>query len=322
MPVGGMNTSVLGNILVRAEVWSTEIKEVLEDELIAQSYVDWMDEFPDGDQFNIPSIGEAEVDDYVEDGDIIYRPLDLGEFTFTITDYKSSGTYVTRKAQQNTFYMNQLVSGFVPKQSRALMVEVEQAIFECQDSSLRTGGQTPDNANVINGADHRFVGTGTNETMAPEDFAKAKYALTKANVPMSNLVAIVDPSVGYKLETLSNIANVSNNPQWEGIISSGLTTGMRFIRNVYGFDVYESNYLADANETIGGLTTAAGKANVMFSAVPDVLPFKGAWRQMPIVDAEFNKDKQRDEFVTTARYGLKLYRPENLVTVLTDTDQV
>ena len=158
--------------------------------------------------------------------------------------------------------------------------------------------------------------------IAPEDFAKAKYALQKANVPMTNLVAIVDPSVEYTLNTLSNLANVSNNPMWEGIIETGLSTGMRFTKNVYGFDCWVSNNLADANETINSVTTAAGKANVFFSAAPDVLPFKGAWRQLPMVDGEFNKDKQREEHVTTARYGLKLYRPENLVCVLTDTDQV
>jgi len=99
---------------------------------------------------------------------------------------------------------------------------------------------------------------------------------------------------------------------------------MKFVKNIYGFDVYTSNYLADANEQIdsAGPTTAAGKANLFFSAASDVLPFIGAWRQMPQVDSEYNKDFQREEYVTTARYGVKLYRPENLVVVLSDTDQV
>jgi len=320
--MAGMDTSTLTNAFIRAEVWSTELKEVLEDELIGMQWVDFMSEFPDGDQFNIPSLGQAEVDDYVENRDVEYTPLDVGEFTFTITEYKSSATYITRKAMQDTFYMNQIVSSFVPKQNRALMEAVELDIFQLQDADLKTGGQTTSNANIINGADHRFVGTGTNETIAPEDFAKALYALQKANVPMTNLIAIVDPSVEFKLSTLSNLANVSNNPKWEGVIAEGMSSGMRFTKNVYGFDVWTSNNLSDANETLGGLTTAAGKANVFFSAAPDVRPFKGAWRQLPMVDAEFNKDKQREEYVTTARYGLKLYRPENLVCILTDTDQV
>jgi hypothetical protein len=44
----------------------------------------------------------------------------------------------------------------------------------------------------------------------------------------------------------------------------------------------------------------------------------GAWRQMPEVDSEYNKDEQREEYVTTARYGVKLYRPEGLVVCLSD----
>jgi len=283
---------------------------------MAQSYVNWMTEFPDGDTFNIPSIGQAQVESYSENDAVTYAPLDTGNFQFSITEYLASGIYITEKAKQDMYYMNQLVSQFVPKQERAIMEQVESTILNLQSQ------QTASNLNNINGAPHRFVGSGTNEVITAADFAKARYSLKKANVPDTNLVAIVDPSVEYTINTLSNIVNVSNNPMWEGIVSSGIATGMRFVKNVYGFDVYVSNNLADANETISGVTTAAGKANLFFSAASDVLPFIGAWRQMPKVDSDYNKDKQRDEYVVTARYGVKLYRPENLVCVLTDTDQV
>ncbi len=310
-----MDTGNSGH-LIRSEVWSSQIKEVLEDELQGQSYVDWLTDFPDGTTFTIPSIGQNQVDDYVENDSVQYRALDTGEFQFTIGKYKSSGNYITNKAKQDAFYMSQLVSKFVPGQSRAIMETLETDIFALQSE------QTASGLNNINGAPHRFVGSGTNEVMAAADFAKARFSLKKANVPDTNLIAIVDPSVEYEMNTISNITNVSNNPRWEGIISSGIASGMSFIANIYGFDVYTSNYLADANETIDSVTTAAGKANLFFSASSDILPFVGAWRQMPQVDSEYNKDKQREEYVTTARYGVKLYRPENLVCVLTDTDQV
>jgi hypothetical protein len=302
--------------LTRSNVWSNELKMILEDELQATKYIRMLSDFPDGDTINIPSIGQATVDNYVEDQSVKYRAMDTGNFTFTINEYLSSATYITDKYKQDTFYMNELVSSFVPKQARAIMTHFETNVMALSAS------QTLSNANTINGAAHRFVGSGVNETIAIEDFAKARYALTKANVPMTNLTAIVDPSVEFALSTLPNITNVSFNPRWEGIVSTGISTGMKFIVNIYGFDVYTSNYLADANETIGGLTTAAGKANMFFSAASDVLPFVGAWRQEPRVESERNKDYQRDEFLTTARYGTKLFRPENLVVVLTDTDQV
>jgi hypothetical protein len=304
-------------LLTRQEIWSRELKDVLLDELMAQKYVRWLSEFPDGNTFTIPSIGEATVRDYVENSAVQYDALDTGEFQFSITEYLSSGTYITKQAMQDMYYMSQLVSSFVPKQRRALEEKLETDIL-----ALGESGQTATDTNTINGRAHRLVAQGTSNVIDVSDFALAKLALKKANVPMSNMVAVVDPSVGYTIETLTNLVNVSNNPMWEGIVSSGITTGMRFIRNVYGFDVYESNYLASCSDaTVDGTTAppAANAVNLFFSTESSVVPFVGAWRQMPEVDAEYNKDLQREEYVTTARYGLALYRPENMVTVTSNT---
>lgn len=305
--------------LIRSNLWSAQLKEVLEDQLFATRYVDWLSDFGDGDTLNIPSIGQAEAYDYAEGQAIKYTAMDTGNFTFSITEYKASATYIYNKFKQDSFYMSRLVSSFVPKQNRAIMEAFENDVL-----AIGPEGQTASNSNTINGAKHRFVGSGTNETLSLEDFAKAKYALKKANVPATNLVAIVDPSVEVQLDTLTNLVNVSNNPRWEGIITSGLATGMQFSRNIYGFDVYVSHHLKTntSSETIDSVTAAAGVCNLFFSATPDVLPFVGAVRQPVKVDSEYNKDYQRDEYVTTMRYGVKLFRPENLVVVLTDTDQV
>lgn len=310
--------------LRRANLWSSQLKDVLTDELMAQSWVNWMTDFPDGDTFNIPSIGELPVRDYLENSAVVYDSLDTGNFTFTINQYLSSGTYITEKAKQDMFYMSQLVSSFVPKQARAIGEKVETDIWALAASGA-SGGQTGSSTNAINGAAHRFIGTGTSEAIAVADFARALHSLKKANVPDRNLVAIVDPSVEYVINTITNLVNVSNNPMWEGVITSGIASGRRFVKNIYGFDIYTSNYLPTGqNETINAgtsLTTASGVANIFFSASDkDLLPFMGAWRQAPKVDTDYNKDFQREEYVTTCRYGLKVYRPENLVVILTDTD--
>lgn len=304
--------------LTRSELWSNQLKEVLMDELQAQKYVNWLSEFPDGDTFTIPSIGQATVSNYVENEPVVYSAMDTGEFQFTIGNYLSSATYITKKAKQNMFYMNQLVSGFVPKQARAIMEHVETTILALESQ------QTASNLNTINGGNHRFVAAGTSQAITLADFARAMYALKKANVPQRNMIGIVDPSVEFTLSTLSNLVNVSNNPKWEGIVADGIASDMKFSKNVYGFDLYVSNYLASGKtETINSVTvTTYGVANLFFSATSDILPFIGAWRQMPEVDPEYNKDFQREEFVTTARYGVKLYRPENLVVCLSATNVV
>ena len=309
--------------LIRSNLWSARLKEVLEDELMGTRYVDMITDFPDGDTINIPSIGQAEVNDYSEDAAIQYNAMDTGNFTFSITDYKSSATYITEKMKQDSFYMDRLVSAFVPKQSRAIMKSMEVDILK-QPTPAGVAGQTTANTNTINGAEHRWVGQGSDETIAVADFAKARFALQMANVPMTNLVAVVHPSVEYELSTLTNLVNVSNNPRWEGIVRSGISTGMQFLVNIYGFDVYTSQnlHVNTGSEAIGGVTAAAGVNNLFFSAAPDVLPIVGNIRQAPKVDSEFNKDRQREEYVTTCRYGFKFFRPENMCVVVTDTDQV
>jgi hypothetical protein len=265
-----------------------------------------------------------EVRDYAEGQAVQYTAMDTGNFTLTITEYKTSATYVTNKMKQDSFYMSRLVSSFPQRQSRALMKSFEVDVLEIGPTA-----QTANNKNDINGADHRLVASGGSDgarVIDVKDFAKAIYALQQAEVPMVNLVAIVDPSVEYTINTLTNLVNMSNNPRWEGIVSSGMSTGMKFIKNIYGFDVYTSPnlYRKGSAETITDSQSTARNtgsdpvANLFFSAAPDALPFIGAIRQSPTVESEYKKDLQRDEYLTIMRYGIKLLRPENLVTVFSD----
>lgn len=302
--------------LIRSELWSTQLKELFEDQLFALRYIDWLDGFPDGDMFHIPSIGQAEVQKYEEGQAVTYSQLPTGDFTFRITEYNQSGHAITNKMKQDSFYMSQLVSSFVPKQHRALM-----KVMEVDALRIGVDRQTASNQNLINGVEHRWVGTGISDSISIEDFARARYALQMANVPLTNLVAIVDPSVEFKINTQSNLVNLmSPNPAWQPIVNEGVGTGMQFKMNIYGFDVYVSQNLKRIpSETINGRAVSNGVANIFFSAAPEATPLVGAVRQPPKVDSEYNKDLQREEYVTTVRYGLDLYRPENFVTVLTDT---
>lgn len=326
--MSGMTTANT-DVLIRSEIWSNQLKESLEDQLDATKYVNWID-FGEGSVLTIPSIGDLDAYDYVEDTAIEYTPMDTGEFQFTINEYLASATYITNKARQDLFYASELEARFLPKQLRAIMVDVEAHILQTGQPGLDTNSsntQTAANLNLINGAAHRWVGTtatGGQQTVGITDFARARHTLKKANVPDTNLYAIVDPSFEYQFNTQAGFLDVSYNPMWEGIVAEGVATGMRFMRNIYGFDVYVSNYLPSGfSETIDGVASGAdATAALFFSAAPDLKPWIGAWRQTPKVDGEYNKDRQREEYVTTARYDTAFYRPENLVTVLGQTDIV
>ncbi len=315
--MAGHDYSAVSTHLVRTELWSDQLKDVLKDILMGQRFVNWMTNFPDGTTFTIPSIGEMVVRNVDEATPVVYDSMDTGEFQMTIDKYIESATYITDKAKQDSYYADQLIASFVPKMKRAMEESIETAVFNLANS------QTAADLNTINGGDHRFVASGnTNTTLALADFAKAKYALDKANTTGAR-VAVIDPSQEYVLNTLTAITGLTNtNAAFDGIVQEGLvnsTTGMRFVKHVYGFDVYVSNYLdtISGTETINAVASPSGAVqNIFMSIGGDETPFKGAWRQMPRVEFERNKDLRRDEYVMNARYGLKLYRPESLVVIL------
>ena len=319
--MSGFTTQTVDH-LTRTTLFSNEIKEQLREELMGMRYVRMMNEFADGSggTMNIPSLGQMEALDYVEGNAVKYNALDTGNFTFTTDQYKQAGTYMTNKFKQDSWKSAMLMSRFVPEMTRALMVQIENKVM-----SVGPAGQTASNSNTINDGKHRMVGSGTNEQMTIEDFHRARYALRKASVPMRNLVAIVDPSVAHMLSTQANIVNlITPTPRWSDLVTSSISDGMQFRFSLAGFDVYESQYLKTntTSETIDSVAAAAGVNNLFFSADSSVLPFIGRIDQEPKLDYEYNKDLQRDEWVMTCRYGFALYRPENLVVILTDTDQI
>ena len=303
--------------LTRTNLWSRQIKELLLDELNAMKFVRIINDFPDGYTLNIPSIGEAETADFTEGQAVRYNAMDTGNFTFSFDQYKYSANAISEKFKRDSYYSSDVIAAFVPRQHRALMEAVETRILAQSNS-----GQTASSTNTINNAYHRFVGSGTSNSLAFKDFAAAHYALTKANVPLVNLVAIVDPSVAYTIQTQTNMVNLlSPMPMWESVIKEGAVSGFKFRFNIFGFDVYVSNYLPRGiSETVNSVAVTNGVANQFFSAAPgDTLPWVGGFRQMPTVYSEFNKDLQQEEYLTISEYGFKLYRPENMVVILTDT---
>jgi hypothetical protein len=318
--MAGVDFAKVNEHLVRTELWSQELKDILEEQLMGTKYVRMLQGFPDGNQFTIPSIGELPMRETSELTPVVYDTMDTGEFTFTIDRYVEAATYITDKAKQDSYYANQLIGMFPTKMRRALDENLESSVMSLANT------QTLNGANVINGAPHRFIASGnSNVNLSFNDFAKAKFALDKAQAHGAR-VAIIDPSQEYVMNQLAGAQGFSDNPKFEGIINSGFVntvTGMRFIRNIFGFDVYVSTFLPTPTDTAinadsrGSVNTPASPVTNIFMTVGgDLTPFVGAYRQMPRVEYERNKDLRRDEYVMNARFGLKLYRPECLVSVI------
>src|SRR5882762_9703136 len=214
--------------LVRSNLWSRQVKELLLDALNAMKFVRVIQDFPDGYTLNIPSIGEAETADFNENQAVKYNQMDTGNFQFSFDQYKYSANAISEKFKRDSYYSSDVIAAFVPRQHRAIMEGVETRIF-----SVANSGQTASNLNAINTASHRWVAGGGTPTLAFSDFAKALFALTKANVPLNNLCAVVDPSVAYTIATLSGVTNLlSPIPQWANIAASGVMTGFKFQFNI------------------------------------------------------------------------------------------
>jgi hypothetical protein len=312
--MAGIDYAKVNENLVRSEIWSNELKDVLQERLMADGMVRWLQNFPDGNQLTIPSIGELPMREVSEGTPVAYDTLDTGEFNLTIDRYVESATYITDKAKQDAYYAQQLIGMFPAKMRRALDENMEGSVLSLANS------QTVNDLNSINGAAHRFVGSGdTNTNLSLDDFAKAKYALDKASAYGAR-VAILDPSQEFVFNKLVGAQAFTNNPAFGGVVQTGFSdSGMRFIRNFFGFDVYVSNFLATpADTTINSISVPASPVTNIFMATGgDLTPFVGAYRQMPRVEFERNKDLRRDEYVMNARFGLKLYRPECIVSILT-----
>jgi hypothetical protein len=306
--------------LIKAQVYSEFLLKAIHEGLLPDGFHRDVSDFADGDTLTIPVLGEGVIRDYQEGQAVKYDPIDSGTLTLTITEYVQAGTSISRKLQQDGYKAAEL-EAMIPSEHLRLIQERYESDMLGQQSK-----QTPSQTNSINGFAHRWVAyNGTSVGVINlEDFLYMKLAFDKALLPENGRVAIVDPVVEAALNVHVGSQAFTNNPQFQGLVETGFARSHRFVRNIFGWDIYVSNRLATVTETINGgphnssRSVTAGKANVFMCVADDMTkPFMGAWRQMPKVDGEFNKDLQQDEYVTTARWGFGLQRPQALGVVLT-----
>jgi len=307
---------------IEAEQYSNFILSNLHDGMLPDGFFRNVSDFPNGSTLNIKVVGSATIRDQEEDQPIQYDPIDTSTVTLAITDYVGDGWYINDVLRQDGSQIEALHAQRGMESTRALQEHFESRFLQtCNEA------QTADNANAVNSISHRFVGNGTSRIIELSDFAHMKLAFDKSNNAAGGRIAIVDPVVEATINTIANLVNVSNNPMFEGVINEGFARDHRFVRNIFGWDIYTSNRLDEVGAETAltdreGNTTASvagDKANVFMSILDDsTKPIMGAWRQMPSVEGERNKDLARDEYVTRARFGLGAQRTESLGVLITN----
>lgn len=321
-----------GNIIsntdpaVRALVHSDLMLETLKDGFLPDGLFRNVADFGDGTQLQIPTIGEMTLFDLEEEQDTPMSSIDTGTIVLNITEHVGVGGYVSDELKEDGYKAAAVEASIVPLSLRAIKERFETDLL-AQAVSSSNGMVTLGDPNTIHGVDHRWVaGSTTAGIIELEDFLYAKLAFDKANVPDEGRICIVPPIVEASLNSITNLVNVSNNPQFEGMVTEGFSKGRKFIKNIFGFDIWVSNRLpAIAAETINGgpqqsstVLGAEGGENCIFMSVADdtTTPFMGAMRRMPRVEGTRNVSKRRDEFHTTGRWGFGLQRAESLVSVV------
>lgn len=307
-----MNLTSNTRAFIESEQYSAFILRNLHDGLLPTTFYRDVSDFGSGETLHIKTIGTATLQEVEEDVPLNYDPIDTGEVTMAITDYVGSAWYITDKLREDGAQIEQIQAEHQAEATRAVQENFETRFLEVCNTA-----QTDAAANLVNGFAHRIASAETNDVIALSHFIDMKLAFDKAQVPYGNRVAIIDPVAASTLDRLVTIQS-DVTPFAEKILMNGFDRDHEFLMNLYGWNIITSNRLDKGTFGDGSTSVPGGVANVFMSVMDDnTKPIMAAWRRMPRVEGERNKDRRRDEFVNTARYGFGPQRADTLGIVVT-----
>jgi len=297
---------------IEAEQYSSFILRNLQDGLLPGQFYRNVSDFGSGSTLHIKTVGTVTIQDGAEEVPFDYTPIESGEVTLTITDYVGDAWYVTDELREDGAQVEALLSARSQESTRAI-----QETFETRFLKKCNTAQTNANANTINGFAHRIASAEVNNVISLNHLIAMKLAFDKANVPMAGRVGIVDPVVAATFDkTVSFGRDVT--PFAQNILENGFARDHTFLMNLYGWNIITSNRLDTGTFSDGTTSVSSSVANVFMCIADDnTKPIMAAWRRMPKVEGERNKDLRRDEFVTSARWGFGAQRADTLGIIIT-----
>ena len=297
---------------IEAEQYSSFILNNLHDGLLPETFYRNVSDFGSGTTLHIKTVGSVTIQEAAEDTPLVYNPIESGEVSLQITNYVGDAWYVTDDLREDGSQIEQLMSARSVESTRAL-----QETFESRFLSVCNAAQTNANANTVNGFAHRIASAETNNVFALKHLIAMRLAFDKANVPDSGRVFICDPVVEATLNGLVTITH-DVSPFGEMILKEGMARGQRFVMQLFGWDIITSNRLPTGTFSDGTTSVTGGVANIFMCVLDDnTKPIMAAWRRMPKVEGERNKDRARDEFVTRCRWGMGPQRVDTLGVLIT-----
>ena len=318
---------------IEAQQYSDFILENLDTFTLPEGLWRDVSDFGHGTTLNIKTIGTVTIQDAEEDTPLVYNPIDTNTITLAVTDYVGDAWAISDDLRVDGSQIDKLMSMRGMESTRALGVHHETRFLEVAASATGTG-QTLASVNLVNAQPHRWVAGGagaTNRVMTMDDIIAMGHSFNKANAPSEGRIAIVDSSVEATFNSLTNIVNISNNPHFEGMVTSGFVRNHKFVKNVFGWDLWTSNHLpvktatealnpTASNANLANDTAEVGDVANVFMCVADdnVKPVMHAWRVMPSVEGWRDQPNRGDKFQTITRYALGVQRTDTLGVVFTD----
>lgn len=303
---------------IEAEIASDFILLNLHDGLLPGTFYRDVKDFGNGNTLHIKTIGSVTLQEAEEDTPLIYNPIETGEITFQITEYKGDAWYVTDDLREDGNNIERLMAERAVESTRAIQETFESDFLRTGAEYYATGGAGAGSPNNINNQPHLIPSTATNNVFELSQLIKAKLSFNKANVPDTGRVFICDSVVEATLNGLVQITH-DVTPFGQKILEGGMARGQQFIMNLYGFDIITSNRLHVADYSDGTTSITGGVGNIAMCILDDQCkPIMGAWRRMPKAEGDRNKDRARNEFVVRARYGLGIQRLDTMALLPTN----
>jgi hypothetical protein len=299
---------------IEAEQYSDFILMNLHDGLLPEAFYRNVSDFQSGDTLHIKTVGSVTLQEAAEDTPLVYNPIETGEITFALTDYVGDAWYVTDDLREDGTNIEMLMAQRGTESTRAFQESVETR-FLATAAAVYTGTSGP---YAINGFARKIVSAATNNVFSLDHMIAMRLAFDKANVPEVGRVFICDPTVEATLNKLVTITSTVTE-FGRNIIENGLSRGMRFTMNLFGWDIIISNRLYQGAANDGTTSLTNGVYNLFMNVLDDqTKPIMHAVRRLPKVEGERNKDRGRDEFVMRARYGFGVQRIDTLGVLVTD----
>lgn len=298
---------------IEAQQYSEFIVQNLYDVLLPGTLFRNVTDFTTGTVLDIKTVGATAIQDVVEGQALAASDISTNTIKLYISDYIGDAWKVSDELRQDSVQLEQLQAMRAMEATRAIAEN-----FETRFLIACNAGQTDASPNNVNGFAHRIASTEAGNVASLASFVKMKLAFDKANVPQAGRVALVDPVMEATINGLANLINVSYNPMFEGMVTTGFAANHKFVRNIFGWDIWTSNRLPTGTFSDGTTSVTGAVANLFMSVLDDnTKPIMGAWRKQPGVEGWRESSVREDHFQTTARFGFGTQRNDTLGVLIT-----